>query len=93
MAAIKRAFWTIERVPLYLFGVIVGLILSAGCIRMMRGSVNARLQFEHLNIFLIFYKFLDLLAIMPILCLNSTLARLEELFAILYISLLDVYHF
>src|ERR1700733_61287 len=45
-SAADRALWVIDRVPPYLLGVIVGLILSDGCIRITRTSVNALLQFE-----------------------------------------------
>jgi hypothetical protein len=44
-SAAERAAWVIDRVPPYLLGVIVGLILSDGYLQYRRG-VNARLQFE-----------------------------------------------
>jgi hypothetical protein len=41
----ERASWTTSNVPSYLLGVIVGLVLSDGYLRCMKGRVNARLEF------------------------------------------------
>src|SRR3954447_23729179 len=54
-SAAERAAWVIDRVPPYLLGVIVGLILSDGYLQ-YRG-VNARLQFKQsMSHFAYFYS-------------------------------------
>src|SRR6184192_2680151 len=42
----ERAHWVMENVPPYLLGVVVGLILSDCCLRIVKGRVNARLEFN-----------------------------------------------
>jgi len=58
--AAERALWVIDRVPPYLLGVIVGLILSDGYLQC--GAVNARLQFRqsmsHFPYFMFVWNFL-----------------------------------
>jgi LAGLIDADG DNA endonuclease family/Cytochrome b/b6/petB len=55
-SAAERAAWVIDRVPPYLLSVIVGLILSDGSIRIVRGRINALLQFgQSMSHFAYFY--------------------------------------
>jgi len=61
-SAAERALWVIDRVPPYLLGVIVGLLLSDGSIRIVRRGVNAYLQFRqsmsHFPYFMLVWNFL-----------------------------------
>src|SRR3954452_25137466 len=61
-SAAERALWVIDRVAPYLLGVIVGLTLSDGCIRIVRGGINARLEFNqsmsHFPYFMFVWNFL-----------------------------------
>jgi LAGLIDADG DNA endonuclease family/Cytochrome b/b6/petB len=62
-SAAERAAWVIDRVPPYLLGVIVGLILSDTCLCFSTlRNVNARLQFEqsmsHFPYFMFVWNFL-----------------------------------
>jgi len=43
--AIERAYWVTSNVPSYLKGAIIGLLISDAYIRIVKGGVNAYLQF------------------------------------------------